>query len=251
MPEVIKVFLEEGGANLGRVYQALLQAYAEDLYKYSSRTEAKYTRFIFENAPFYAGNLVHYQNFAQSEYRSREMQAGFETLRDAMLLETVFSTGSKHLPLAAKSKRPKKLLFLDSGLVNYRRGLKKEDLDWNSLDNAYKGGIFEQVVGQSLKALFGNQQKSLFYWSKEKSQGAAEVDFCFENRGKILGLEVKVGAATRARSLFSFSSQVENSVIVRVYPGPLKRESVKLGGEKFSLISLPFYLIDRVLDFVE
>ncbi len=251
MPEVVKTFVREGRADLARIYQSLLQTYAEDLHKYSSQSEAKYLRFVFDNAPFYAGSLVHYQNFAQSEYRTREMQVAFEALRDAMLLETIFSTGSKRLPLTGKNKRPKKLLFLDSGLASYKRGFERSDLNWNSLDDAYKGGVFEQTIGQNLKSLFANEQKKLFYWSKEKARGAAEVDFCFESRGKIVGLEVKAGVATRARSLFSFASQVENSVIVRIYPGPLRKERVKLGGDEFSLVSLPFYLIERVLDFID
>lgn len=250
MPEAVNTFLNKDRFDLINVYQSIFQSFSEDLQKYSSNAEAKYLRFVFENAPFYAGSLINYQRFADSEYRTREMQESFETLNAAMVLNSLFSTGSKKLPISAKTKRSKKLIFLDSGLVNYKRGLNKDDLTWNSLDDHYRGSIFEQIIGQNLKSVFSDEQKNIYYWSREKTNYSAEVDFCFEHRGKVVGLEVKSGKAIRARSLLSFADQVQDNVIIRIYPGPLCKENVQLGQKKYSLISMPFYLINRVLDFV-
>jgi len=249
MPEVVRVYLENKDIeNLKPIYSSLFTSYCEDVYKYSSLANAKYLTYVIEKAPLFAGTTVTYDKFGGSNFRSREMSKAFNTLEKVMLLYQVQATKSKEIPLIEQRKRPKKLLFLDVGLVNHQMGIQEEFLNIKELNDFYRGRIAEQVIGQNILAQFTNFFPKIFYWAKEKSEGSAELDFCLCLKGKFLGIEVKSGKSKRLRSLFSFAESVKNSRLIRVYGGNLKKEKVKIGGKNFELISLPFYLALRILE---
>jgi hypothetical protein len=127
-------------------------------------------------------------------------------------------------------------------------GIQDAFLNLNELNDFYRGRIAEQAVGQTLLTQFTDSPAKIFYWAKEKQKGRAEVDFCMVNRGKILGIEVKSGSIGRLRSLFSFGKEIKNSLLLRVYAGEFKKEKVKIGSSRYNLISLPFYLLPRILE---
>lgn len=249
MPEIVKLFLEKRSfEQLKNVYSSLFTGYSEDVYKYSSLANAKYLTYIIEKAPLFAGTNITYEKFGGSNFRSREMGAAFDTLEKAMLLYQVQATKSTELPLISQRKRPKKVLFLDVGLVNYQMGIQENFLNLGDLNNFYRGRIAEQIVGQNILAQFINSSPKLFYWAKEKPKGCAEVDFCLNKKGNILGIEAKSGKSKKLKSLFSFGSSVKNYRLVRIYSGELKREKIRIDNKSSVLISLPFYLVPRVLE---
>ncbi len=249
MPEIVKVFLEEGSIEpLKNIYSSLFTSYAEDVYKYSSLANARYLTYAIKKTPLFAGTNITYEKFAQSSFRSREMSKAFEILERAMLIHQSQATKSIELPLIGQRKRPKKLLFLDVGLVNYRMGIQEDFLKIADLGDFYRGRIAEQVVGQNILAQFMDAPPQLFYWAKEKPGGSAEVDFCLNRKGSILGIEVKSGKSTRLRSLLSLGSPVKESRLLQIYSGKLKREKVEIGDKGFILTSIPFYLVPRILD---
>ena len=250
MPEIVKNFLENNDiVGLSSIYSSLFTSYYEDVYKYSSLAVAKYLSYVIETAPLFAGNLIKYEKFGGSNFGSREMSRAFDTLQKVMLLYQVQATKSRKIPLLSQRKRPKKLIFLDIGLVNYRMGIQSEFLTLKGFDDFYRGRIAEQVVGQNLLAQFINDLPNIFYWAKEKQKGSAEVDFCIVKGGKILGIEVKSGSAGRLKSLFSFVQEVERSVVFRIYSGEFKKEEIRIGGKKYGLISVPFYLVPRIFGY--
>ena len=165
-----------------------------------------------------------------------------------MLLYQVQATKSEELPLIPQRKRPKKLIFLDVGLVNYQMNIQQEFLNLKDLNDFYRGKIAEQVVGQNLLAQFSNVPAQIFYWAKEKAEGSAEVDFCLVLKGRILGIEVKTGTTGRLKSLFSFARKVKDRDLIRIYSGNLRKEEVNFEGKRFKLTSIPFYLIPRLLE---
>lgn len=249
MPEIVKVYLEKKDIqHLKSVYSSLFTSYCEDVYKYSSLSEAKYLSFVIEKAPLFAGNAITYEKFGSSNFRSREMGKTFNTLEKVMLLYQVQATKSQDSPLIPQRKRPKKLIFLDVGLVNHQMNIQEQFLSPSDLNDFYRGRIAEQVTGQNLLSQFSNFSPQIFYWSREKTEGSAEVDFCFSLGGKNLGIEVKSQTAGRLKSLFSFAKNVKNSYLVRVYGGTLLKEKVKYEDRVFSLASIPFYLIPRIFD---
>ncbi len=249
MPEIVKVFLEKKNLEeLKNIYSSLFTGYAEDVYKYSSLANAKYLTYVIEKGPLFAGTNITYEKFGGSNFRSREMGAAFDILEKVMLLYQVQATKSRELPLISQRKRPKKLLFLDVGLVNYQMGIQENFLNLGDLNDFYRGRIAEQIVGQNILAQFIDSSPRLFYWAKERPKGCAEVDFCLNKRGSILGIEAKSGRSKKLKSLFSFGSSVKDNHLVRVYSGELRRERVKINDKSFTLISLPFYLVPRILE---
>lgn len=247
MPEIVKNYIENRDLNnLKSIYASLFTSYTEDVYKYSSTAEAKYLSYVIETAPLFAGMGVTYAKFGSSNFRSREMGRAFDTLEKTMLLYQVHATKSEGLPIIPQRKRPKKLIFLDVGLVNYQMGIQEESLNFPNLEEFYRGRIAEQVTGQHLLSQFLSSPAKIFYWAKQKPEGSAEIDFCILHGTKILGIEVKSGNIGRLKSLFSFAREVRDSMILRVYSGNLEKNRIEIGGKKIDLISFPFYLLPRI-----
>lgn len=249
MPEVVKSYAENPNIdNLNPIYSSLFTSYAEDVFKYSTLANRKYLNYVIEHSPLFAGTLITYEKFGGSNFRSREMSGTFETLEKVMLLYQVNATKSTEIPLMKQSKRPKKLIFLDVGLVNHRMDVQDEFLNLKDLSSFFRGRIAEQVIGQNLIAQSIDRIPVILYWAKGRPEGAAEVDFCLQNKGDILGIEIKAGRAGRLRSLISFADNVKNHKLIRIYGGRLKKEKVKIKDRTYNLVSFPFYLTPRILN---
>lgn len=250
MPEVVAGCIKKNSqADLNLLYSSLLTAYLEDIYKYASSADVKYIRHVLEQAPYFAGDRITYEKFGGSGFRSREMSEAFEVLEKTMMVRQLLSTNSVQLPLVGQRKRPKKLLYLDAGFVNFKNNIQSEFVGLKDLSDLYRGKIAEQIVGQNIIASAAHLEQSLFYWAKDRPQGSAEVDFCLAYEGNILGIEVKSGHSARLKSLLSFGASVENSKLIRIYSGPMEKEKISVAGNDHSLLSLPFYLINRLFDF--
>jgi predicted AAA+ superfamily ATPase len=250
MPEIVARYAEKSSQeDMNSLYSSLLTAYAEDIYKYASSAEVKYIRHALEQAPYFAGERITYEKFGGSGFRSREMSEAFEVLEKAMLLCQLQATKSCELPLIGQKKRAKKLLYLDVGFVNFKNNIQSEYVGLKDLNGLYRGKIAEQIVGQNILAGAVNMEQSLFYWAKEKPQGAAEVDFCLAREGKILGVEVKSGHSAKLKSLLSFGDNAKDSKLIRIYSGQLRKEKITAAGREYELLSLPFYLVNRIFDF--
>ena len=252
MPEAVACFAQkEDTSGLKSIFSSLMTGYTEDTRKYSSTANSKYISFIIDNAPLFAGCTVSYDKFAGSAYRSREMSQGFSSLEKVMLLQQARATDSLELPLTQKEKRPKKIIFLDTGLVNYRMGVSGEYSEFNDLSDLYQGRIAEQITGQALLSLDDFEQSRLNYWARDRKEGSAEVDFCFAQENGIIGIEVKKSAAGSLRSLAVFALNVKNPRLVRVYSGSLRIEEFASTGKKFRLVSAPFYLLPRIKEIIK
>ncbi|KPA15858.1 ATPase AAA [Candidatus Magnetomorum sp. HK-1] len=243
MPEVISEYLDSKDYHvLSSIYSSLLTGYIEDVYKYTSHSQSKYTQFVIEHAPYYAGERITYNKFSNSQYGSREISSSFDLVEKVMLLNRIHGTVSIKLPIESRLKMPPKIIFLDVGLVNTFLGINPIDfMSSNDLNGFYNGKIAEQVIGQHLICERTNKQFNIFYWAKPKSQGSAEVDFCFSYKGKIIGLEVKSGKSGTLKSLVEFSKKVNNPILIRVYAGQLRID--RLASTQHYFLSIPFYLI--------
>lgn len=247
MPEIVSLYIKKSSQEeLDSVYSSLLTAYLEDVYKYSGKADIKYISHVLEQAPYFAGERVVYEKFGGSVFKSREMGEAFGVLEKAMLLTQIISTKSDKIPLIGQKKRSKKLLFLDVGLVNYRNNIQSEFLRIKDLSDVYRGKIAEQIVGQNILARNIIDAQSLYYWAREKPKGSAEVDFCFLKDGEILGIEVKSGNSSKLKSLFSFGSLVEKNKLIRIFSGELSNEKIIYAKKEYKLLSLPFYLVNRI-----
>lgn len=249
MPGILKEYFVDRDINkLKALYSSLLIAYIEDVHKYASDAEVKYLSYVIETAPLFAGNVFTYERFGGSSFKSREISKAFSVLEKIMLLSQIRATASHNLPLIPKEKRPKKLIYLDVGLVNFRMNTLNDYLLMKDFDGFYQGRIAEQVVAQNLLASSMGYPLELLYWARERDQGTAEIDFCLNVNGKIIGIEVKAGQKGKLKSLMVFAEHTPGAKLVRIYSGPLKKEKIIIKNKEYSLLSIPLYLAPKMFD---
>ncbi len=222
-----------------------MTSYLDDVEKYAPNISLRQVlRHCIRSSFFEAGKRIKFQGFGQSNYRSREVGEALRTLEKAMLLTLIYPTTSTKLPLTPNLKKSPKLHVLDTGLINYFVGLQEEIFRTPLIDSIYEGRIAEHIAGQELLARRHSRVQPLVFWTREKKQSTAEVDYLVPYKQIALPIEVKSGKAGRLRSLHLFMDQTEHPYAMRVHSGPLSVDEVHtIGGKKFNLINLPFYLL--------
>lgn len=248
MPEAVVSFVASGSLiKVKEIHQRLLASFEEDIDKYARSSERKYLQLVMNFGPKMAGGTYKYENFGDSQYRGREIREAIHLLQKVMLLKEVPSINSVNLPLVHKNKRAKKMIWLDTGIANFAN-----DIHLDILKGEYKGRIMEQFVGQTLLASGLRKSIDLVYWSRNKDEGSAEVDFCWQYENKIVGLEVKSGNSKNLKSLFSMMDIGGDKVIpVRVSWDELGVEKYTYNGKNYKILSIPFYLLERIDDFLD
>lgn len=254
MPECVQAFAETRDfAALDDVFETLLQGYRDDSEKYAREgIVSEAVRFVLKEGWTKAGQIVTLGNFASSSYAAREMGEAFRLLEKAMLLELVYPTSSVDVPALSETRRQPKLVWLDTGLVNYAAQVQTEVLRSHDIMDAWRGMIAEQVVGQQLLTLNDKVSQQRNYWSRGRAESAAEVDFIWVYKSRIYPIEVKAGHNAHLRSLHSFVDRSSNDVAVRVWSQPYSVDDVvTASGKPFRLVNLPFYMVgslETILD---
>jgi len=247
MPAVVNKYAETGNfSEIKNTLSDMITSYDDDIGKYAAGSKRKYVEAIFKIAPNYAGQLFNYENFGDLGYKSREVSEAIRRLEQVRLLNQVKAINSLSTPLGYKHKRAKKMIWLDNGLAN-----QANDAFQSISEGRYQGRVMEQIVGQTLIAGGVRRKFELAYWSRNKDEGSAEVDFCWQYNDKIVGLEVKSGNSKNLKSLFSMMDIGGDKVIpVRVSWDELEVEKYVFSGKKYRILSLPFYLLERWEDFI-
>lgn len=252
MPEVVAQYIRSPDfAQINEIFSQILTSYADDILKYAVGKEVKYIDHVLLNAHTVAGKIYKYSNFAGTRYSNKEMEPAFRSLEKVMLLTQIPATKSTRLPLTSQLHRPKKLIHLDVGLVNFQSNIQEHLLKSRKFEDIFRGRIVEQIVGQNLIAQGENQTIPLNYWSLEKVTSTAEVDFCTAYKGKIVGIEVKSGAAGKLRSLFVFADHAPDNQLVRLHTGRLMKENLNFKNQKYQILSIPIYLTPRLFELLD
>ncbi len=156
------------------------------------------------------------------------------------------------MPDQRKSPR---LLYLDTGLVNYRAGVQDALLSIAELSAVYRGRIAEHLVGQELIAANLRSHTMPLFWVRQQRGSSSEVDFLYQHRSRLIPIEVKSGKAGTLRSLHQFMERVDHDLAVRVWDGGIDlHPAVTPTGRRFRLLNLPYYLVHRLdayLDWAE
>ncbi len=231
----------------------MIVSYLDDVEKYARNTStANVIRHAVSNAFYEAGNRIKFQGFGNSNYRSREMGEALKMLEKAMLIYLLYPSSSVKPPLAPNTKKSPKLQVLDTGMLNYFGGFQKGLFGTKDIDSVYQGKIAEHIVGQELLARQTSPLYKPHFWSREKKQSNAEIDFLIQHENLIVPVEVKSGAAGRLRSLHQFMDRAPHPYAVRLYSGPLETNRIKtLNGKEFTLLNLPFYLAGSIPEYFE
>lgn len=252
MPEIISEYSDTGSlTTLSPLYQGLLQSYDEDVENYAgSRQQVSVLRHILRTGWNKAGQSIIFSKFGDSSYTSTAVHKAFELLERAFLLNLDYPTTGVKIPIESTSSRSPKLIWVDTGLVNYSAGIQVEYLQNKSLADVWRGHAAEQIVGQELwQVLDRNFQEEEMYWVRDKKGANAEVDFVMQMEGLVIPIEVKSGTNAHLRSLQSFTAQqCAGDVAVRVWPGEFSVDEVKnsISGTTFRLINIPFYKIGQL-----
>lgn len=247
MPEIVAQYIEQKDIiALNDTFDSLLFGYRDDVEKYArNRTQTEVIRHILTAGWTEAASTITLGRFAGSEYRAREMGEAFATLEKAMLLELAYPVTQTELPLLPERQRAPKLLWLDSGLVNYAAGIQKEVFAAKDVLDAWRGRLAEHLVAQELLTLshrFGQQRN---FWVRQKTGASAEVDFVWQHESRLIPIEVKSGNNAHLRSLHSFVEHSQKcKLAVRVWSQPYSVNDVTTStGRTFTLLNVPFYLV--------
>lgn len=252
MPEVIKTYIESGSiTELPRVYESIWSTYKNDVIKYSSNnTERKVIKHIMSTAHLYIDQRIKYQNFGQSNYRSREVGEAMRNLNDAKVIQLIHPTTDVEAPLKPDLRKSPRLQFLDTGLVNYELGIQVDMLSFEDLNDAYKGSIIPHLINQELISLNFLNDKKPHFWIREKKQSSAEVDLLFDFEGVAIPVEIKSGKEGTLKSLHQFVNRSKHPFAIRMYPGEFKIQKAKTPqGTPYLLMNLPYCLGTKIREY--
>lgn len=235
------------------IYESLLESYKDDAEQYASNdTIAKVIRHILQVGWNYAGEVISFERFGGSNFKSREMGIAFRLIEKAFLMELVYPTSETKLPILSDFRRKPKLIWLDTGLVNFASKIQHEVFSVENIQDAWRGKIAEHIVAQELMTINNMVSAKRNFWRRDKAGSDAEVDFIFSYKQKIIPIEVKSGHNAHLRSLHYFMDQTPHTTAVRIWSQPLSVDLVKTSnGKEFKLINVPFYyvgILECVLD---
>ena len=248
MPEAVAGYAETKSLiDVDPVYESILTGFKDDVLKYASLTKSKYIQYLIEHSSKYIGLPIKYESFGGSGFRSREMSEAFDVLEKAMVISRVYASASKQLPIVNNLKKSPKLLYLDTGLVNYQVGLRSEIMNIKDINAVYHGQLGEQITGQALLSQAIRKNINLPYWYREQKGSISEIDYLISSHDRLIPVEVKSGKSGTLRSLHNFIDESRNNFAVRIYSGVMGLEKIRTPNKKqFTLFSIPFYLLHRI-----
>jgi predicted AAA+ superfamily ATPase len=191
-----------------------------------------------------AGSIIAFEKFCGTNFSSKEISVAFQTIQKAMLLELVFPTSSTQMPLIQNFRQRPKLIWLDTGLVNFMAGIQKEVFSVADIQDVWRGRIAEHIVAQELLALDDSVLTKRVFWKRDKQGSEAEVDFVYPYDSLAIPIEVKSGHNSKLKSLHLFMDSAPHNTAVRVWSNPFSIDEITTpNGKKIKLINLPFYYI--------
>ncbi len=248
MPEAVALYAETGSLiDIDPVYESILTGFKDDVLKYASLAKSKYIQFLIEHASKSIGLRIKYENFGGSGFRSREVSEAFDVTEKAMIISRVYASASKQLPVVTNLNKSPKLLYLDTGLVNYQVGLRTEVMNVHDINAVYHGQIGEQAVGQTLLSMSAQKKVNLSYWYREQKGSISEIDYLLSSHDRLIPVEVKSGKTGTLRSLHNFIDESRCDFAIRVYSGTMGLDKISTpNNKKFTLFSVPYYLLNRL-----
>ena len=244
LPEVVANYAEHHDlVRLNGVFNALLSGYRDDVEKYADKPKEQDTiRYILNYGWSSAAHRIQFAKFTSSAFKSADVSNAFRILEKALILELVYPQTYTSFPISPDLKKSPKLLWLDTGLVNYVAGMQEELLFSKDSDDLWNGDIAEHIVGQELlgaTTIFGEKR---MFWVRDARNSQAEVDFLIRYKSHLLPIEVKTGNNAKLRSLHLFMEESKENVALRLWNGPMSSDTItKANGEHFTLHNIPLY----------
>jgi predicted AAA+ superfamily ATPase len=250
MPEAVQSWVDEHSfLRVNQIHRDLLTAYQNDFAKYPTRIAPERLHEVMLGVSRMLGKKFTYAH-VNPDVKSQTIGNAVSLLMLARVVHKVQAVAADGVPLGAKPKQKYfKIILCDVGLVNVNIGISLSQLKPLSLTN--NGEIAEQLAGQMLRKNFLYfQDPALYYWQRE-GQSNAEIDYVIQFHDKIIPVEVKAVSGNTLRSLHYFMHVRQLKFAVRIYGDTLSITPIetKLStGEvvSYSLLSIPFYLIEEL-----
>lgn len=250
MPGAVEAYFSAGSVRESEaVKQSILTTLKDDFSKYGERVKRQRLHKLFAKIPALVGGKFKYSHVDRGE-RSDALAHALDLLCMARLAYRVRQSSANGIPLAAEADDGAfKLLFLDTGLRSAALGLSL--LDFEQADDILqvdKGAACEQAVGQHLLySLPCYQEPELYYWTREKKNSSAEIDYLINEGTDIVPIEVKAGKTGTLKSLHLFLREKKRGFAVRFNSGQpsLLDATTSLPDGKnvpFKMLSLPLYM---------
>ncbi len=254
MPEVVKTYLKNKSiADLPRVYESIWATYKNDIEKYASNdTDRKVIKHIVDVAHLYVDKPIKFQNFGNSNYRSREVSEAFRNLDAAKIIQLIYPTTDLEVPIKPNLRKSPRLQFLDTGLINHDLKIQAQLLGLKDLGDAYRGAIIPHMITQELMSLNTISNHKPHFWIRDKAQASAEIDLVIQYRDKIIPIEIKSGATGTLKSLHEFIERTNYNYAIRMYAGKFSIEEHHTPKQKkaYKLMNLPYYLGTKLPEYI-
>ena len=191
MPAVVSSFVAKKNysGTLAMQRQILLD-YEEDITKYAGGLDHGKILNVYRRIPVFLGKENKKFQISKVAHgaRSREYVGVLDWLNDAGIVNLCYCMSQPELPLKGNYDPDHyKVYFRDTGLlIGALDEEAQEDLRSNRNFNAYKGAIYENMVGDMLV----KQGYPLYFYRNEK--GTMEIDFFVRDKDSLIPVEVKV-----------------------------------------------------------
>ena len=257
MPEAVANYISHHDiVHVAPIYNSLQKGYVDDLELYGkNERQIAVMRHILQHGWLLAGQTITFAKFAGSDYTSMAIHEALDALQKSFVLSLDFPITANKAPAIPALTRSPKLIWLDSGLVNFFADIQLEYLQNKDLLDTWRGHAAEQIVAQELRVLLDKHYKEeQHFWVRDKKGTNAEIDFVWMQGTRIIPIEVKAGTNSHLRSLHSFVNGCDQPVLaVRIWSGPFSVQDAKTPAPEnkpYRLVNIPFYLtgqLDKII----
>lgn len=218
MPAVVADYIKNGQLlNSQKLLSNLITSFKSDFSKYKKKGSDLHISTVFNAAVNQSGGKFVFSNVEQLNYR--QIKEGLELLQNSGLLIPVIHSSANALPLGGEvNLKKQKFILLDTGILQRLSGLELSDILLNNdISLINKGAIAEQFAGlEILKSSSCYMQDNLYFWSREKPQSNAEIDYVIQKNGVIIPIEVKSGSTGKMQSMFVFLNEKKSEYGIRL-----------------------------------
>ena len=234
-------------------YESLWSTYKEDVEKYTTyKTEQNIIKHIMKVAYLYLDQRVKFQNFGNSNYRSREVGEAMRNLERAKIIRLIYPTTDVEVPVKPDLKKSPRLQFLDTGILNYVTGTQADMIPLKDLSSLYKGCLIPHLISQEIISLNVTSDKKPNCRVREKTQSSAEVDLVYSYKDKVIPIEIKSGAIGTLKLLHQFLEKANHPYAIRICAGEFNIQNTETReGTPFLLMNLPYYLGTKIDEYIQ
>ena len=134
---------------LNGVFNALIAGYRDDVEKYADKQrDQDAIRYILNYGCTFAAHRIQFSKFTGTTFKSSDVGNAFRTLEKTLLLELVYPQTSVAFPILPDLRKSPKLMWLDTGLVNYVAGQQEELLFTQDSDELWNGPMTHDTISR-------------------------------------------------------------------------------------------------------